>query len=127
MAAPKGNKNAEKWNIEQSQDFFDSILDYVEMNNDCCSMAEACSNLGWYETLLQYLQEKHKTIDFEPIKKAKEIIKQRIIKRGLKNEYNPTMSIFILKNNHDMKEKVEQDINIQKPLTINVDGKELEL
>ena len=107
--APEGNSNAEKWNIEESKKFLDKVYNYVLENEDCCSMSEACSNLGWYETLFHYIENKHKTINFEPIKKAAELVKQRIIKKGLKNEYNPTMSIFILKTNHDMQDRVVVD------------------
>ncbi len=104
MPAPKGNKNAEKWTLEESNKFFDKVLDYVLKHDDCCSMSEACSELGWYEELFVYIQNKHKTVDFKPIKKATELIKQRLIKKGLNSEYNPTMSIFILKANHGMNE-----------------------
>jgi len=108
--AQPNNKNAEKWTLEESQRFLSEVYQYVLDNEDCCSISEACSNLGWYETLFNYIEVKHKSVEFEPIKKAKELIKQRIIKYGLKNEYNPTMSIFILKTNHDMQDKqvVEQ-------------------
>lgn len=113
MAAPKGNKNAEIWTFEETQIFIDSILDYVEYHKDCTSLEKACTELGQYESLLGYLEKKFESIDLVPIKKAKAYIKQRIIEKGLKNEYNPTMSIFILKNNHDMKDKqeIEQNLN----------------
>ena len=107
--APEGNNNAEKWTLEESISFLDEVYNYVVNNEDCCSISEACSNLGWYETLFDYIKNKHKTIDFESLKKAYEVIKQRIIKKGLKSEYNPTMSIFILKTNHDMQDKVVVD------------------
>ena len=62
-------------------------------------------------------------INFQPIKKAKAFIKQRLIDKGLKSEYNPTMCIFILKNNHDMKDKQDIDANVDvkniKGITFN--------
>lgn len=113
MAAPKGNKNAEKWNIKESQRFFEQVLEYIQKNEECSSMSEACSALGWYEDIFCYIQNKHKSIDFKPIKKGMEILKHRIIKKGLTNKYNPTMSIFILKNNHGMEDKQVQDQNVK--------------
>ncbi len=110
MAAPKGNKNAEKWTFEESQMFINSIGAYVESSKDCTSLEKACTELGQYEELLTYIYKKFDIIDLRPIKKAKAIIKQRIIDKGLKSEYNPTMCIFILKNNHDMKDKHESDV-----------------
>ncbi len=110
--APKNNKNAEKWTIKESQIFIDNVLNYIIKNKECCSIEEACCELGQYEKLLIYIENKYtnnELIDFNAIKKARGIIKQRIIKKGLKNEYNPTMCIFILKNNHDMKDKQEVD------------------
>lgn len=107
MPAPKGNTNAEKWTLEESQKFIDSVYEYVKGNEDCCSIEEACTELGWYEKLLTYIDTKFKNVVFNAIKKSKALIKQRILKQGLNNKYNPTMAIFVLKNNHDMKDKQE--------------------
>lgn len=117
MPAPKKNKNAEKWTIEESQKFIDSVYDYVNDNKDCSSLTEALTELGQYDDLLKYLDDKFKDIVFRSIKKAKDIIKQRIITKGLTNKYNPTMSIFILKNNHDMKDKTETDVVVKQDLS----------
>ena len=113
MAAPLKNTNAEKWTLTESQKFIDSVYTYVSEHKDCCSLTEALTELGQYEDLLNYLNKKFDKIVFRSIKKGKDIIKQRILKKGLNNEYNPTMSIFILKNNHDMKDKQEIDQNIK--------------
>lgn len=110
--APKGNKNAEKWTKEQAQGFIDRILQEVETDTNCTSIEKAAVKIGWYESLLVYLENKFQDIDLMPIKKSKAIIKSRLIEKGLKNEYNPTMTIFILKNNHDMKDKQEVDQNV---------------
>jgi len=115
--AQLNNKNAEKWTIEESQTFIDSVYDYVLLHKDCCSLVEALTELEQYENLLNYLEKKFENVVFTSIKKSKDIIKQRIIKKGLNSEYNPTMSIFILKNNHDMKDK--QDFNHSGEININ--------
>jgi len=129
MAAPFGNKNREKWTIEESNKFLNTVYEYVKSHSDCCSLSEACSELGWYEEVFIYIQKKYSNVEFQPIKKASEIIKQRLIKKGLKNEYNPTMSIFILKTNHGMQDRqvIDQNIKTEKPLIIKIDGEELEL
>lgn len=118
MAAPKGNSNANKWKLENAQDLINDVADYVKNRKDCYSLAYACSDLGYYETVLYYFKDTFKDIDFEPIKNAKEIIKARLINQGVKGETNATMSIFVLKNNHDMKDKseVEQtNVNLTPP------------
>ena len=111
----KGNQYAAKWNIDDAQKLVQKIYQYVINNENCSSLAKACSYTGYYETLLYYLNEKFNALDFEPIKKAKEVIKARLIEKGLKGDNHATMSIFVLKNNHDMKDKIErEDIRVNK-------------
>lgn len=110
MGAPKGNKYNEVWNLESAKAFFDDILQYVKENKKCRSIAEACVELGEYEELVSYLSNKFSDKDFKSIKKAKDIVKTRLVNQGLDGEANPTMAIFILKNNHQMTDKQQTDI-----------------
>ena len=108
--APKGNNNAEKWTHKEINEFIENVYDYVIKNKGCCSLGEAVTECGQYESLLRYFKEKNlKNVDFAPIKRVKDIIKQRIIKKGLESEYNATMSIFVLKANHGMKDNPDED------------------
>lgn len=109
MAAPIGNEHNKKWRLENAQELVNDVLEYVKNRNDCFSIAYACSDLGYYETILYHLKDHVKGLDFEPIKVAKEIIKARLINLGVKGDTNATMSIFVLKNNHGMKDKTEHD------------------
>lgn len=102
----KGNTNAESWTLEQAQDFCREVYDILLNNKSLRTLGGACLKAGGYETLIYYLQQKFDT-EFEPIKKAKEIVKERLIEQGLDGDANPTMAIFILKNNHDMKDRVD--------------------
>lgn len=110
--APKGNKNNERWNKEESQKFINMVYDYVKKHKDCCSIEEACCELGEYEKVLNYIENKGLDIDFNPIRRSNALIKSRIIKQSLNNKYNATTAIFVLKNNHDMKDKQEVDQQI---------------
>ena len=114
MAAPLNNTNAVKWNEQNAMDFCLKVLEYVKNNENCVSLSDAFSTLGSYESQFVYLKERFPNVNFVPIKEAKEIIKARIIKQGMYNKANATMAIFILKNNHDMADKVEQkqDLNV---------------
>ena len=121
MAAPKENTNAEKWNKENALKLCDDILLEVKSNNKCRSLASACAKVGTYDNILNYFEDKFKIV-FEPIKEAKGIIKGRLIEQGLDGDANPTMAIFILKNNHDMSDKFENkninaNIETDRPLT----------
>lgn len=107
MPGTIGNTNNLKWTLEAAQELFNDLLETVKNDEKCSSMAACTSKLGYYETLIPYLKDKYKNIDFEPIKEAESIIKARLIQKGLENEYNPTMSIFILKNNHGMNDKID--------------------
>ena len=115
MPAPKENTNAEKWTLEKINKFIVEVYEYVSTNKKCTTLIKATLECGEYESVLRYFKTLELNIDFTPIKKAKDIIKDRIIDNGLNNEYNPTMSIFILKNNHGMKDKSEvKQTNIDK-------------
>ena len=106
----KGNTNAEKWDLKLTEMFFDDILKYVKENPKCRSLAEAAVEVGEYEELIQYLINKYPNTVFKSIKKAKDIVKNRLVNQGLDGEANPTMAIFILKNNHNMTDKQQTDV-----------------
>jgi transposase-like protein len=109
MAAPKGNKYNEVWDIETAEKFCDDVLQYILDNKKCRSLSEACTELGEYEELLSYLHNKFNK-DFKPIKKAKDIVKTRLANQALDGIANPTMAIFLLKNNHNMTDRQQTDI-----------------
>ena len=117
--APKENKNAEKWTIEEAKTFFNKILSILESDESIRTLGGACLKAGGYESLINYLELKF-DIDFESIKKAKEIVKNRLIEQGLDNEVNTGMAIFILKNNHSMTDKVDNTINADVKTTTTV-------
>jgi hypothetical protein len=112
MAAPKGNKHNEKWTYEESIDFLQRVSDYVVEHKECRSLSEAAVECDGYEELISYVINKH-SIDFKPIKKAKDIVKNRLVKQGLEGDVNNSMAIFILKNNHGMTDKTENTHNIK--------------
>lgn len=106
----KGNKNSEKWDLEKTYLFFDDVLKYVQDNQKCRSLSEACVGCGEYEDLMNYLLNKFEGTVFRSIKKAKDIVKNRLVNQGLDGEANATMAIFILKNNHNMTDKQQTDV-----------------
>ena len=108
--APNGNTNAEKWDLVTTEMFFDDILKYVQANPKCRSLSEAVVEVGEYEELISYLTNKYKDVVFKSIKRAKDIVKNRLVKQGLDGDANSTMAIFILKNNHNMTDKQQTDV-----------------
>lgn len=106
----KGNTNAEKWDLNRADMFFDDILKHVQKNKKCRSLSEAAVEVGEYEELISYLLNKFSNTVFKSIKKAKDIVKNRLVNQGLDGEANATMAIFILKNNHNMTDKQQTDV-----------------
>lgn len=58
-------------------------------------------------TLLNYEKTEGYEEFFLTIKRAKLRVQENLIKRGLLGDYNSTLSIFLLKNNHDYKDQIE--------------------
>ena len=108
MAAEKGNKYNEKWTIEKAEDFCDDVLRHIKENTKCRSLSEACCELGEYDDLINYLEDKFEK-SFDQVKRAKTIVKTRLMSQGLDGDANPTMAIFILKNNHGMSDRIQQE------------------
>lgn len=106
MAAPEGNDYNLIWTEEKASKFCDDVLEYIQQNTKCRSISEAAVNCGEYEELISYFRTKFGK-DFKSIKRAKDIVKNRLVNQGLDGDANTTMAIFILKNNHDMKDRVD--------------------
>jgi hypothetical protein len=106
----QGNQNAEKWDLLRTEMFFDDILKHVQKNTTCRSLSEACVEVGEYEELISYLLNKYPDTVFKSIKRAKDIVKNRLVKQGLDGDANATMAIFILKNNHNFTDKQQTDV-----------------
>lgn len=118
VGAPKENTNAEKWTIEDAELFCNNVLKYIEDNKRCRSLSEAAVECGEYEELISYLCNKFGIV-FKSIKKAKDIVKNRLVNQGLDGDANPTMAIFILKNNHNMKDRIDHTTD-DKPVNTTV-------
>lgn len=108
--APDGNNNAERWDLITTEMFFDDILKHIQTNHKCRSLSEAAIEVGEYEELISYLTNKYKDVVFKSIKRAKDIVKNRLVQQGLDGDANSTMAIFILKNNHNMTDKQQTDL-----------------
>ena len=122
--APIGNTNNLRWTAASAQELIDDVLLYIKNNEKCMTMAEAFAANETYEAIVRYLRTKFKDgveVDFTPIKKGMEILKARIINSALYNKTNAAMSIFLLKNNYGMKDRVDvtTDQNpMEKQITI---------
>jgi hypothetical protein len=60
-------------------------------------------------TLVRY---GHKDEFYNTIKKAKQKIENQMVNRALTGVYNPTVSIFLMKNNFGYVDKTEQEVKV---------------
>ena len=63
------------------------------------------------QTLINY---SNREAFFDTIKRAKQKIESQFEERALMGEYNPTMSIFLMKNNFGYVDKTEQEVVVNE-------------
>jgi len=108
-----GDKAAEKWTLEKAMKLGDELIEWLkevdENGQDKGNIFYEeflCIKNDYYEELISYLCKK-----FDPflklIKKAKKIQELKLIKFGIADRLQPTMTIFVLKNHHNYKDKQE--------------------
>jgi hypothetical protein len=113
MAAPEGNKFAEKWTEKKALDFLSEVEAHIIDNKDNYHLGLTCVECGQYPELWAYLGhkfEKNKKV-FKAIKKIESTLEARIINSTMKGDLkSAAMAIFYLKNKHGYKDK--QDIKL---------------
>lgn len=117
MAAPEGNKNAEKWTEETTIEKLNELLDAADFTT---YIGEGLSEIGLYGQWFSEMGIKFKDSEIvsETIKAIEQKYEAKLVSKTLKGDYNPTMAIFTLKNKHSWKDKTEQEIT-------GKDGKDL--
>lgn len=127
MAAPRKNKNAEKWNKQTVTKALIEIEDYI-IAEKSVYLAAALVNFRLYPQIWSEWRDKFEDdrIVSEAIKHIDALIETNLVTRLLNNQCNAAGAIFILKNRHRMADKQEVDhtskgeslapvINIIKP------------
>ena len=96
MPAPKGNKYNQKWTEKELYDRFIIGLEYAENNDDCLCLAEAIKATGIPYSTYDWHAERNEELGH--IKKDTMIeVSIRINKGALKGDYQPTASIWRVK------------------------------
>lgn len=96
---------------EQLDIAIDQYLEHCEQTLECVTEAAFCA---YHKITSDWLSENKERQEFcQSIKRIKNACKIYLMHNGLKNEVNPTMAIFLLKNNHDMKDRWEGDQRTQ--------------
>lgn len=124
MPAPKGNTNAEKWTRAIVLKEVEAIL--VEAKKPSCLwIGSAMAKRELYRDIWAYWKEKFKDdkVVFRTIKRVDQIFENRLFEKAAKGDVNTTIAIFGLKNNHNWRDKTEQDINVVSPIVMKDDIK----
>ena len=113
MAAEKGNKYAEKWNKENALQLLKDALNTLIKDKDIMYIGELAEKQSTYHHVYTYIVDKFGKENkvFSTIKKKIDnIIETRLFKEALKNNVNPTVAIFGLKNNYNWRDKRDIDV-----------------
>ncbi len=113
MGASKNNTNAQKWTKTKAKNIINKALQ-IARNGEVLSFSDIASELNIKTYKLMYVLNKFSEFADDK-KEIKELIKNTLIKKGLYNEVNTTMAIFVLKNDYDMNpvEKVEKSQTVR--------------
>lgn len=121
MAAPKGNKNAEKWTEETVLKQLAEIEKHANKRTTLW-LGSALVKVGLYMDIWDYWKTKFREneVVFRSIKAIEAIFQDRLFTEALKGDVNSTVAIFGLKNNHGWTDKQETTIkgDSEKPLVI---------
>lgn len=96
--------------VEVLQNKIDEYFKYCDENNKPYTVSGLASFLEvTRQTLLNYTEKEE---FFVTIKKAKSKIEAQYEERAVLGQYNPTISIFIMKNNFGYVDKTEQEVKV---------------
>ena len=111
----KGNKNAEKWTVEEARKLAQRALEAV--NDDCYFIAAIAEECETYRELFFYLVKKFNDDEavFNTIKRMYNKCEAIIWKKSAKGEMDKTIGIFALKSLHGLMEtsKLITDQNVK--------------
>jgi hypothetical protein len=111
MAAPKGNKYNEIYDYEKAKKLFEDSLEMLRSDTEIYFLGTLAVKMNIYRQLYDYLLDRFQDLDTIK-KKIDGILESRIVEKAMNNKVNPTFSIFMMKNNHDWKDKQEHDVSV---------------
>lgn len=106
MKSMKNNKNAEKWNEEDSINLFNEAIELTELDSDYDFIGEVAKNLGTYRDVFTYLKNKFKSCEHLH-KILTSNLEANCFSHGKKGDINTAMAIVNLKSNHGWTDRVD--------------------
>lgn len=102
-----GNKNAEKWTIEEAEKLFQSALD-LSYSDEFDFIGEIAKQLKTYRDIFVFLSDKFPELK-EIYKQILNNLESNCFSHGKKGEINTAMAIVCLKSHHDWKDKTQNE------------------
>jgi hypothetical protein len=120
MAAPKENKNAEKWDIDAASVFFNNAYKLSkEKKADVYTydfIGELARELGEYKEIFSYLSNKFPSLN-NIHKKIISNCESNCYYNGKKQNIVPSLAIMNLKSNHGWTDRTQTDVtSMGKPI-----------
>jgi len=119
--APKENKNAEKWTLDESIDFMESAL-LIAKKKKLDFIGEVASELDTYREIFVYLKDKFKECK-TLYKRLEQQCESNCFSHGKTGDIVPSLAIMNLKSNHGWTDRIDQtskNEKIQTPI-LNID------
>jgi hypothetical protein len=117
----KDNDNAKVWDFEKAKKLFTELIEWMRADLQNIFIVSFLSEKGLHKSTLTYLVE-HYDMNSELSEMAKvadTMQEAKLVDLGFKGVGNPTITIFILKNNHGYKDKFETD-NRNENLNVDI-------
>jgi hypothetical protein len=114
-----GNKNAEKWTEENVITLMTELFERAKQNH-CYTLFDAVEpdlTIFQYEHFCQRFAN-NETVT-QSLKRLKEQVKRNIISDAMQGKVKETMSIFVLKCNHDMQDKQQIEVEHKGSISVN--------
>ena len=96
MAAAEGNQYTRKYTLESALPLFEKALSYAIESNDCLCVQDAVAQSGIAHTTFYDLCKQFNVLN-DIKKNINENVIMRINRGGLKGDFNPTASIWRMK------------------------------
>lgn len=117
------NTNASKWTEEKALEIGNDLLDWIkEDTKENIFVSDYLVRNGYYKDMVDYLQEKYESFS-DIIKNALQIQEMKLVKYGTQGKLQPAITIFVLKNHHDYRDRTDQNINVYREAPLFSDGK----
>ena len=108
----------EKWTEDKALELGKGLIEWISSSTKDNVFFEEylVINEGLYPQLIKYLSDKFSSFS-KLIERAKKIQELKLIKYGIADDLNATMTKFVLTNHHEYSERKETTVIQNEPLT----------